>query len=190
MLGVSAILDFIWLFRTEQNFFIKGVSILILILKVPALSRSHSIIHISRTFYRSLHFSLLSTEQARLGFPEARRVRYVFCSNSCSDSHTSCFSQYGPCLVASPAARIRAHIRLSVTIILSLVDPHLLSIASQHPRRRRLLLNLQLPPMPINHYSLKNLLDLSVFHTLFQLQLQMAYEILARKAIRAQGIGE
>ncbi|KAF8587280.1 hypothetical protein K439DRAFT_1407597 [Ramaria rubella] len=35
LLGMSAILDFIWLFRRDQNGFSKAVSILILILKVP-----------------------------------------------------------------------------------------------------------------------------------------------------------
>jgi len=35
LLAVSGILDFIWLLRNEQNPFIKAISILILILKVP-----------------------------------------------------------------------------------------------------------------------------------------------------------
>ncbi|KAF8489574.1 hypothetical protein JB92DRAFT_1366168 [Gautieria morchelliformis] len=35
LLGVSAVLDFIWMFINNQNGFIKAISILILILKVP-----------------------------------------------------------------------------------------------------------------------------------------------------------
>jgi len=41
LLILSAILDFIWFFRHEQSWFIKAVSILILVLKVPTFFASH-----------------------------------------------------------------------------------------------------------------------------------------------------
>lgn len=74
LLGVSAILDFIWMFRNDQNGFIKAISILILILKV---SKTHfSPLYILSRPLRYLHFLPLNVVQALLDFREAKQVSW------------------------------------------------------------------------------------------------------------------